>query len=144
MKMFRPTHLSFSACLDSLSAYWNTCPLLLFHSHRQHHCFHTRSSPVPRHLSFSLLSWPLSCALVKVQISKKIHLISISMFKVRFTELVWQSQWFVGSRKHQTLSSALTILGLCLECPLNWRIAKWHSAHWEWMAFSGMEKRPSV
>lgn len=88
----------------------------------------------------SLCTLPLSFALAKVQVSKKVHLITISKFKIRFIEPAWQSQGFVGSRKHQCLSSAPTILGLCLKCPLNWRMAKWHSAHWEWMALLGMER----
>ena len=44
--MFRPTRLYLSECVEALRADWNTCPLLLLHSHFQQ-CFYLLLPPPP-------------------------------------------------------------------------------------------------
>lgn len=134
MKMFQPTLLSLSESVDSLSANCNTCPLLLPHSHFEHH-FYLLFHPLPPHLVPSnplapfLFALNLCCVLAQVGVSVEIYLISIFTFEVRFTEPVWQSPGVV-----QAAESTMP--------PLSWLCVS--RAHWEWMALLRIEKRPSV
>lgn len=78
--MFRPTRLSLSETVDPLSANCNTCPLLLLHSHHQHHFYLSLPTPAftPLVLTDPLTSFlcalSLSRALAKVQVSVEIYI----------------------------------------------------------------------
>lgn len=87
MKMFQPSLLSLSESVDSLSANCNTCPLLLPHSHFQHH-FYLLFHPLPPHLVPSnplapfLFTLPLCCVLAQVGYLWKYILFLFSRLKL--------------------------------------------------------------
>lgn len=125
----------------TLTSFTPSAPLLSFPSNPRLHTSSPHRSPD----FLPLCSLLEPCSGKGSGICRDIYLISIFTFKFRFIEPVWQSPGVAGSRKPPCFStSAPTILGLCLKCPLSRRMAKWRSAHWEWMALLRIEKRPSV
>lgn len=149
MKMFHPTrlsrtlrerrlperrlqHIPITLSSFTLSAALAAPPAL---------CLHAESSPIPHRLPFSSPLAPSFGKNKKTKQNKKptkagylLKCISF-LFSLIFFSFFWKLDLLSRSGNRQGLleSSVPTLSWLCVS-----------SAHWEWMALSRIEKRPSV